>query len=120
MTVAWGTAEPVRETRLITSYDAYYYARPGRELELPVWRVRFADADNSAMYLDPVSGKPVGYVFTTSRVYRWLRDGLHSFDFSPVNRRPLWDAVLLPLMLGGTIAAITGVWLSMRRLRRMV
>ena len=67
---------------------------------------------------------PVSNVWkrTNYLVHRWigLRDGLHSFDFSPVNRRPLWDAVLLPLMIGGTIAAITGVWLSVRRVRRMV
>jgi hypothetical protein len=117
---AFGKNVPVLATDLITGYDSYYYGRPGRELVLPVWRVRFADADRSAIYLDPVSGKPVGYVFTTSRVYRWLRDGLHSFDFSPINKRPVWDLVLLPLMIGGTVAAITGVWLSLRRLQRMV
>jgi hypothetical protein len=116
---AFGEPVPVRETALIAGYDAYYYARPGRELTLPVWRVRLGDAQRSAVYLDPVSGRPVGYVFTTSRVYRWLRDGLHSFDFSPVSKRPLWDAVLLPLMIGGTVAAVTGVWLSLRRLQRM-
>jgi hypothetical protein len=116
---ALGMDAPVREATLISQYDAYYYARPGRELELPVWRVSLGDPDASALYLDPVSGKPVGYVFTTSRVYRWLRDGLHTFDFPAINnKRPLWDLVLLPLMIGGSIAAFTGVWLAIRRLQR--
>jgi hypothetical protein len=107
---ALGMDAPVREATLISQYDAYYYARPGRELELPVWRVSLGDPDASAL---------VGYVFTTSRVYRWLRDGLHTFDFPAINnKRPLWDLVLLPLMIGGSIAAFTGVWLAIRRLQR--
>lgn len=119
-------AGAVHETAAITSverlthYDTYYYARPHREMPLPAWRVSFADPTSSAIYLDAVSGKPVGYVDTETRWYRWLRDGLHSFDFPGINdKRPLWDLVLLPLMLGGTIAAFTGVWLLVRRLRRM-
>lgn len=117
---ALGGSAPVRSVTMLSRYDAYYYARPGRELPLPVWRVRFGDPDASALYLEPVSGKPVGYVYNASRVYRWLRDGAHSFDFPAINnRRPLWDLVLLPFMLGGTIAALTGVWLIQRRMRRM-
>src|SRR6185437_8218255 len=119
-------AGAVHETAAITSverlthYDTYYYARPHREMPLPAWRVSFADPTSSAIYLHPVSGKPMGYVDTETRWYRWLRDGLHSFDFPGINdKRPLWDLVLLPLMLGGTIAAFTGVWLLVRRLRRM-
>jgi hypothetical protein len=55
-----------------------------------------------------------------TRWYRWLRDGLHSLDFPAINgKRPLWDIVLLPLMLGGTVAAVTGVWLLIRRLARL-
>jgi PepSY-associated TM region len=115
------TLAPISDARLITKYDTYYYARPYREMPLPAWRVEFADADHSAIYLDPVSGKPIGFVNSESRVYRWLRDGLHSFDFPGVNdKRPLWDLVLIPLMLGGSIAAFTGVWLLVRRVGRMV
>jgi len=115
------TSAPISDARLITKYDTYYYAHPYREMPLPAWRVEFADADHSAIYLDPVSGKPIGFVNSESRIYRWLRDGLHSFDFPGVNdKRPLWDLVLIPLMLGGSIAAFTGVWLLVRRVRRMV
>jgi hypothetical protein len=46
---------------------------------------------------------------------------MHSFDFPGINnKRPLWDLVLLPLMIGGTIAAFTGTWLGLRRVRRMI
>jgi hypothetical protein len=117
---ALGVGAPIRSVQRITRYDAYYYARPHREMMLPAWRVAFADPEHSTLYLDPVSGKPVGFVNSEARWYRWLRDGLHSFDFPWLNdKRPLWDLVLIPLMLGGTVAAFTGVWLLVRRLKRM-
>lgn len=104
----------------IDRYDAYYYARHGREKHLPAWRVRFDDPSRSVLYLDTVSGTPVGFVDAATRSWRWWRDGLHDLDLPALNnKRPWWDLVVLPLMIGGTISAITGVWLLFRRLRRM-
>jgi hypothetical protein len=85
-----------------------------------VWRVLFADPHRSAIYLDAVNGTPVGFVDREARVWRWVRDGLHSFDYPVLNnKRPLWDIVVLPLLLGGALSATTGAWLLLRRLRRM-
>lgn len=101
---------------LLTSYDAYYYARPHREMHLPVWRVRFDDPRHSVLYLDAVSGEPTGFVDDEFRRWRWMRDGLHSIDFPALNgKRPLWDVVVWILLLGGTLSAATGVWLAIRR-----
>ncbi len=111
---------PVISIDEIDHYDAYYYARHGREKHLPAWRVRFKDPRQSVLYLDTVSGIPIGFVDAETRSWRWWRDGLHDLDFPALNnRRPWWDLIVLPLMLGGTISAITGVWLLFRRLRRM-
>ena len=104
---------------LLSSYDAYYYARPHREMHLPVWRVQFDDAAHSMLYLDAVSGAPTGFVDDEFRRWRWMRDGLHSIDFPGINgRHPLWDVVVLVLLLGGTLSAATGVWLAWCRVRR--
>lgn len=104
----------------LTEYDTYYYQRHGRELRLPAWRVRFDDPANSAIYLDAVTGMPTGFVDADTRTWRWLRDGMHSLDFPVLTRnRPLWDLVVLPLLLGGVLSELTGVWLSLRRLRRI-
>lgn len=101
-------------------YDAYYYARHGRQKHLPAWRVRFDDPDRSVLYLDTVSGVPVGFMDREGRSWRWWRDGLHDLDVPALNNnRPWWDLVVLPLMIGGTVSAITGIWLLVRRLRRM-
>ena len=99
--------------------DAFYYATHGRDLTLPAWRVRFRDAAHTSVYLDPVSGMPTALIDDDVRRWRWWRDGLHDFDFPAlVNQRPLWDAVVLPLMLGGVLSCVTGVWLLGRRLWR--
>jgi len=117
---ALGSTVPVEHSERITQYDAYYYARPYRQMPLPVWRIAFRDPQRSTLYLDPVSGRPVGFVFRESRTYRWLRDGLHTFDIPAINgKRPLWDLALGLPMLGGTVIAFTGVWLLIRRLVRM-
>ena len=114
------TAHVARYLKL-ASYDAYYYARPHREMHLPVWRVEFDDAQHSVLYIDSVSGEPTGFVDDEFRRWRWMRDGLHSIDFPGVNgRRPLWDVIVWLLLLGGTFSAFTGVWLAVRRVRRML
>ena len=104
----------------INRYDLYYYARPGREMHLPAWRVRFADRERRALYLDAVSGTPVGFVDGDSRRTRWLRDALHSFDYPFLNeRRWLWYVVVLPLLFGGLVSTGSGVVLLVRRTRAM-
>jgi len=110
----------VSSVERVDKYDVYYYARHGREKHLPAWRVSFDDADHSVLYLDTVSGDPVGFVDAATRSWRWWRDGLHDLDLPALNnKRPWWDLVVLPLMIGGCISAITGIWLLVRRLRRM-
>lgn len=120
-TTALGDSSAIGSVTRISRYDTYYYARFHRELPLPAYRVSFADAEHSSIYIDPVSGEAIGFVTSETRAYRWLRDGLHSLDFPALNdRRRLWTLVILPLMLGGTAVAATGLWLAARRTRRML
>jgi hypothetical protein len=117
---ALGAVAHVLGVERIMSYDTYYYARHGREMHLPVWRVRFDDPDHSVVYLNTVTGMPVGFVDREERKWRWARDALHDLDLPGLNgRRPIWDVVLLTLMIGGTFIASSGVWLLTRRLARM-
>ena len=112
---------PVAHLSITTSYDTYYYARPHRELHLPVWRVEFADPAHSVLYVDAVRGEPTGFVDDGFRRWRWARDGLHSLDFPAINgKRPLWDVIVWVLLLAGTLSASTGVWLACRRVRRLL
>jgi hypothetical protein len=115
-----GNGPSVLAVERISEYDYFYYARHGREMPLPAWRIVFDDPQRSVVYLGTVTGLPVGFVDADTRLWRWLRHAMHSLDFPGlVNKRPVWDLVVLPLMIGGTLSAITGVWLMARRLRRM-
>jgi hypothetical protein len=115
----------IAESRLLDDYDAYYY--PGwydklvndATKRLPVLRVSFDDPNRTAIYIDPHSGAPVLAYDTAARWFRWLFHGLHSFDFGVLYRsRPLWDAIVLPLMLGGVLLSGTGVWIGIKWLAR--
>jgi hypothetical protein len=101
-------------------YDAYYYDRDG-QLSLPVLRVRYADPQQTWLYLDPRRGAIVRKEEKLTRINRWLYHGLHSFDFPFLYyRRPLWDIVVIVFSLGGIVLSVTTVTAAWRRLRRRV
>ena len=116
---AMGDSVPIRRLERMVSSDDYYYARHGREVHLPVWRVWFGDREGSRLYLDAVSGRPTGFVDAGTRRSRWIRDALHSFDYRFLaTRRPLWDIAMLTLLGGGLLSSGSGLLLALRRLRR--
>ena len=82
--------------------DGYYYdSRASRPL--PVLRVRYVDEHNTWLYLDPQRGGIVQRSVSVTRLRRWLYQGFHSLDFPFVYfRRPLWDATVIVLSIGGT------------------
>lgn len=99
--------------------DAYYYSRPHRQRPLPVLRVKFDDPESTWYHVDPWSGQVMGRLTRANRVQRWLYNGLHSLDFRLLlERRPLWDIVMVVLMLLGFLFAATSVVIGWRRLRR--
>ncbi len=113
----------IAEIVQLEEYDSYYYARE-RVKPLPVLRVKFDDPERTWYYLDARTGSILLKSQTLSRTERWLYNGLHSFDFPfLLQRRPLWDVVVIALSLGGLGLSITGVvvswrWLSRRGSRR--
>jgi hypothetical protein len=115
-----GDSVPIETVDRLTAYDTYYYTRPGRQMHLPVWRVRFADQERSTVYLDAVNGTPTGFVNRAVRRARWLRDALHSYDYPALNhRRILWYCIVLPLLFGGLASSGSGVVLLVRRVKRL-
>ena len=109
---------PVVEQALLSDYDSYYYSR-GRQLPLPVLRVKFGDPASTWFYVDPATSQLLSQVHKLNRVERWLYNGLHSLDFSFwYNRRPLWDVGMITLCLGGLLSSGVGFLLSLKRLIR--
>jgi hypothetical protein len=108
----------IEEALWLQKYDGYYYdSRASRPL--PVLRVRYADEDGTWLYLDPQRGGIVQRSVKTTRLRRWLYQGFHSLDFPQIYfRRPLWDAVVIALSVGGTVLSVTTLLPAWRRLRR--
>jgi len=53
-----------------------------------------------------------------ARWQRWLFSGFHRLDFTAGLRpRPLWDIVMIVLLIGGIGLTATGVYLAIRRIR---
>ena len=106
----------VAEEGWIHEDDAYYYTHH-EPMPLPVYRIVFADGER--FYLDGLTGEIVHAVDTSRRLYRWLHYGLHRGDFTAfLRQRPVWDALMLPLMIGVSLMGLTGAWLGLRRIRR--
>ncbi len=117
-TAAMPGAEVVAAEEL-AEYDAYYGDRRRRSAPLPVLRVRFDDADRTWLYLDPALGRIVHREQRRSRVDRWLYRGLHRLDFPGFyHRRPLWDVVVIVLLLGGLFSTASSLAPAAKRLRR--
>ncbi|WP_313388809.1 PepSY-associated TM helix domain-containing protein [Achromobacter aegrifaciens] len=107
----------------LQAYDFYYYARDEHamlghvEKPLPVWRLTYDDPQATWVYLDPRTGQIVSRQDSGSRTSRWLFAFLHSWDWTGLlSRRPLWDALLVFLSLGGAALSLTGAVIGWRRL----
>jgi hypothetical protein len=106
------------ELRVMDEYDAYYLDRTGRR-PLPVIYVRMNDEGHTRYYIDVKTGQVAGNYSSRNWVNRWLYHGLHSLDLPWLYKhRPLWDIVVLALMLGGTAVCVTSLVLTWRVLKR--
>jgi hypothetical protein len=106
------------DLRLIHQYDAYYLDRR-REAPLPVIYAEMNDPLRTRYYIDPKTARVVGTYSKRNWVSRWLYHGLHSLNFPWLyNYRPLWDIVVITLMLGGTALCVTSIVLTWRVVAR--
>ena len=108
--------ETAAELRLLSRPDAYYYPNYDGPAPLPVWRARMAGPGARVAYLDPASGQVRLALDGQARASRWIRTGLHDLDFPGLRERPIWDLVVIGLLAGVTLGAVTGAWLGLKRL----
>jgi hypothetical protein len=113
-----GPGKSVRESGMIETGDNYYFSHH-EQVSFPVYRIVFDDAERSRYYFDADTAELIQKYDSDRRWNRWLFLGLHRGDFtSLMRRRPLWDLILLPLLIGVTVGALTGVWMGYRRLAK--
>jgi hypothetical protein len=80
--------------------------------------VKFDDPAQSWIYVDPERSQVLTLVTKSSRVERWLYNGLHSLDFAFwYNKRPLWDIGVIVLLLGGLGTSMLGLYFGLCRLK---
>ena len=89
----------------------------GADKPLPALRMLFDDPHGTWVHIDPHTGAVLGRTDSHRRTSRWLFAMLHSWDWLPLlERRPLWDVLLIVLSLGGAVMSLTGVVIGWRRL----
>jgi hypothetical protein len=82
-------------------------------------RIVLNDATQTWVQIDAASGQVVSVLDTSRRVYRWVVDGLHTFDFPMLNRvGSLWHVLLLTATTAGFAFSCTGIVIGAKRLRR--
>jgi hypothetical protein len=87
---------------------------------LPASAVRFEMDDRAGtwVHVDHETGQILEVMNRSRRAYRWLYNGLHSFDLPWLaERSTLRKAVMLPLLLGGFLLSITSVSIAARRIK---
>ena len=114
---------PIESQELVTGEDAYYFAFGIAERSdpppFPVYRINLNDAEHTRYYLDPGTGALLRKVDADGRGYRWLFSGLHRLDFAAwLRTRPIWDMIMLVLLLGGIGITATGAYLALSRIKR--
>src|SRR5262249_31210422 len=109
---------PIAEQGMMADEDNYYFSRRRREdVTVPVYRVILNDEEQTRYYLSGETGELLARADATNRMHRWLFSGLHHINFFAwLRARPLWDLIVLTLMLGGTVVTATGCWLAIRRI----
>ena len=106
----------VTKWSVVSKGDLYTDLREG-SLPPNTIRVELSDTHQSWVHIDGRSGEILSVMDRSRRSYRWLYNGLHSLDIPGlVNKRPLWDLVMITLLLGGLAASITAMAISVKRI----
>ena len=105
----------IEKWSIVPPGDTYTALREGT-LPQGTIRVELSDKGETWLHIDSRSGEILSVIDRSRRLYRWLYNGLHSLDIPGLaNRRPLWDIVMLVLLLAGFITSSTGVVIGMKR-----
>ena len=115
----------VTKVSVLREYDNWYIDRAQHtmlghvERRLPILRVEFDDAANTWLHVDPYTATIHNHIDNHGRWKRWLFAAFHSWDLRGlIDRRPLWDALMIGFSLGGFALCVTSVVIGWRRIRR--
>jgi len=107
------------EQGVLAQEDLYYFSHKNA-IELPVWKIsaNHEQGEEVLFYLSPLTGEMIKSVDKNRRLYRWLFNALHRWDFSQLSRqRPIWDVMLIPVLVLLTLFGFSGCYLGWKRLK---
>ncbi|QPJ62500.1 MAG: hypothetical protein G3M70_11720 [Candidatus Nitronauta litoralis] len=100
----------------LDKFDRYTNLREG-SLPPKTLRVEINDPEKTWVHVDMETGALVSVMDQSRRAYRWLYNGLHSFDFPGFsNHRPVWDIVIISFLILGFSLSVTGVVVGWKKL----
>ena len=106
----------VRSLDLLTSADRYYYSHH-EEREFPVYRLTLDDG--GLVYVSAQTGSVLRSIDDAGKSYRWIFNALHSLDINAALRsRPFWDVLMLVLLGGTIVGALSGAIIAFRPVPR--
>ena len=113
---AWPSSRPAAAA--ITAQDDYarllYDGLPADAL-----RLKLGDAAGTWVHVSASTGQIIDVQDWRRRLYRWLFNGLHTFDIPGLSTRDLLrKLIMLPLLMAGFLLSSTGIILAKRRLSR--
>lgn len=115
ISAAWKDA-PTKQYSVVPHKDTYTHLREG-QLPTGTIRVELDDSASTWVHVDQHSGEIISVVDRSRRMYRWLFNGLHSLDVPGlVDKRPIWDVIMLVLLVSGFAGSITSVVVGAKRL----
>ena len=110
---------------VLREYDLWHYDRAPHtmlghvERRLPMLRAHFDDPGATMLHVDPYTASIHNRIDNHGRWKRWLFTAFHSWDLRGlINRRPLWDILMIGFSLGGFALCITSAVIAWRRLKR--
>jgi hypothetical protein len=84
-------------------------------------RIVLNDRTRTWIQIDAASGQILSVTDTSRRLYRWLVDGLHCFDFPLFNHTgPLRHVLILLATTTGFLFSCTGVVIGVKRFRKLL
>jgi hypothetical protein len=105
----------VLEAGRLDEGDTYYYSHHVNR-RFPVYRVILNDEEKTRYYFDYTTGELLSRIDNAGKQYRWWFLALHRGDFHSLLRtRPVWDLVMLVLLVGVTIVCGTGFYTGVKR-----
>jgi hypothetical protein len=98
------------------AYDRVYRLAESAAAETAVFEV---SDETLRLYVDRHSGRVLAVMDTSRRQYAWIYYALHTFQFPGLIEHPEIRSVLVLVLLAlGFLSSLTGVVLSVKRLRR--